>query len=212
MINSSDLYDGVVTRPYKGWSDVRVSVDLTKVQNAMTGNPFFPSPSPSMEVFGEALSAYTSQLAKAGSRDVNAIAAKNARRAALIALSVQLGNSVTDTANGNVEALVSTALPLRKKRQNIILKPPSNLRITNGINPRELDLKVDSVKGALSFGFEYTQDPPTDQSVWVKTICTTSRCTIKNLEPGKKYWFRTFVTGGRGQQIMGDMMLSPFVQ
>jgi len=142
----------------------------------------------------------------------NAIAAKNVRRAALIELSVQLGNSVTSTANGNVEALVSTALPLRKKRQSVVLKPPSNLRVTNGINPRELDLKVDAIKGAHSFGFEYTQDPPTDQSVWVKTICTTSRCTIKNLEPGKKYWFRTFVTGGRGQQIMGDMMLSPFVQ
>ena len=212
FMKASDLYDGVVIRPYNSWSDVKFSAEMQKVQNAMTQNPLFPTPSPSMEVFADALTAYVSQLAKAGSRDANAVAAKNARRAALVALCVQLGYSVSNVANGDVEALVSTGLPLRRKRQTVMLNPPSNLRISNGKNPGELDLKVDGMKGAVSFGFEYTMDPPTDQSVWVKTICTTSRCTIKNLQPGKKYWFRTFVIGSKGQQVMGDTLLSPFVQ
>jgi len=34
----------------------------------------------------------------------------------------------------------------------------------------------------------------------------------RGLEPGKKYWFRTFVTGSKGQQVMGTMLLSPYVQ
>jgi len=39
-----------------------------------------------MEVFGAAMAAYLTQLAKAAGRDATAIAAKNARRADLIAL------------------------------------------------------------------------------------------------------------------------------
>lgn len=212
MNKTSDLFNGVVTKPYNTWSDTRLSSEMQKVLAAMTGNTLFPSPSPSMKVFGAAVADYVSQLAKAGTRDANSIAAKNARRNNLIALVVQLGFSVSGTAKGDVEALVSTALPMGKRRQSIVLVPPSNLRVTNGINPAELDIRVDTIKGSRSFGFEYTQDPPTPESVWVKTICATSRCTIKGLEPGKKYWIRTFVTGSKGQQIMGDMMLSPFVQ
>ena len=212
MNKTSDLYDGVVTRPYKAWTDSKLSSETMKIDSSMAKNTYFPSPSPTMKVFSAAVATFISQLAKAGTRDMNAVATKNVRREELIALCVQLGNSVTETAKGNVEALVSTSMPLRKKRQNIVLGQPANLRITNGINPGELDLRVDTVQGSKSFGFEYTQDPPTPESVWVKTICSTSRCTIKSLEPGKKYWFRTFVTGSRGQQVMGDMLLSPFVQ
>jgi len=212
MLTTSDLYDGVVTRPYKSWSDNKLSSETTKIQFAMIGNVLFPAPSPTMQVFGDAVSAYVTQLAKAGTRDANAVAAKNSRRAELVALCVQLGNSVASTADGNVEALISTALPLRKKRQSVVLAAPSNFRIVNGINSGELDLKVDGQRGASAFGFEYTIDPPTEESVWVKTICTTSRCTIKGLTPGKRYWFRSFVTGSKGQQVTGDMLLSPYVQ
>src|SRR5690242_1305535 len=212
MLTASDLYDGVVTRPFNSWSDTKLSSETSKIQVAMINNPLFPTPNPSMQVFGDAVAAYVSQLAKAGTRDANAVAAKNSRRAELVALCVQLGNSVTSTADGNVEALVSTAMPLRKKRQSIVIAAPSNFRITNGLNSGELDLKVDGQRGVSTFGFEYTIDPPTEESVWVKTICTTSRCTVKGLTPGKKYWFRAFVTGSKGQQVTGEMMISPYVQ
>jgi hypothetical protein len=167
MLTASDLYDGVVTRPYNSWSDTKLSSETSKIQVAMINNPLFPTPNPSMQVFGDAVAAYVSQLAKAGTRDANAVAAKNSRRAELVALCVQLGNSVTSTADGNVEALVSTAMPLRKKRQSIVIEAPSNFRITNGLNSGELDLKVDSQRGVSTFGFEYTVDPPTEESVWV---------------------------------------------
>lgn len=212
MSMTSELFDGVVIRPYNTWSDKTLSTEGTRIQLAMTANPSFPSPNPSMEVFGEAVMGYTSQLAKAATRDANAIAAKNARRAALIALCIELGNSVTSTANGNVEALISSGLPLRKKRRNVVLMPPANFRITNGVNSGELNVKVNGQKGVSTFGFEYTTDPPTPESVWVKALCTTSRCVIKGLVPGKKYWFRAFVTGSKGQQITGEAVLSPYVQ
>jgi hypothetical protein len=212
MSKNSDLYEGQVTRPYKKWSDVKLSVETQRIKLSMFENPFFPNPEPNMTVFGDAIAAYVSQLAKAGTRDSSAIAAKNVRRARLIELVTTLGYSVADQAKGDVEALVSSGLPLKKRRELITLTAPVNLRIINGSNSGELMLSVNTIKGASSFGFEYTVDPPTDKSVWIKTICSTSKCTVKGLEPGKKYWFRAFVTGARGQQITGEMMQSPYVQ
>lgn len=212
MLSASDLYDGVVIRPYNSWSDTKLSSETTRIQLAMTPNPSFPSPNPTMAVFGDAVDAFVTQLAKAGTRDANAVAAKNSRRAELIALCVQLGNSVATTAQGNVELLVSTGIPLKKKPGSIVLEAPSNFRIENGVNSGELEVKVDSQKGATGFGFDYTMDPPTEESVWVKTLCSTSRCTIKGLTPGKRYWFRSLVMGRKGQMVVGDMLLSPYVQ
>ena len=212
MSKNSDLYEGQVTRPYKKWSDVKLSVETQRIKLCMFENPFFPNFEPNMTVLGDAIAAYVSQLAKAGTRDSSAIAAKNVRRARLIELVTTLGYSVAEQARGDVEALVSSGLPLKKRRQLITLTAPVNLRIINGSNAGELMLRVNTIKGASSFGFEYTVDPPTDKSVWIKTICSTSKCTVKGLEPGKKYWFRVFVTGARGQQITGEMMLSPYVQ
>ena len=211
-MKTSDLFYGTVVKPYNSWSDIKLSSEATKIQTAMIDNSLFPDPSPTMLVFRDAVTNYVTQLAKAGTRDMNAVAAKNARRAELIALCIQLGSSVSTTANGDVESLVTSALPLRKQSQSVIITAPVNLRVTNGKNPGELQIKVDSMKGAVSFGFEYTQDPPTAESVWIKSICSTSRCTVKDLEPGKKYWFRTFVTGTKGQMVMGETLLSPYVQ
>ncbi|HEY5371828.1 MAG TPA: hypothetical protein VIJ75_22825 [Hanamia sp.] len=91
MTKTSDLYDGVVARPYNSWSDIKFSAEMQKVQTSMTGNILFPSPVPTMKVFSAAVTDYVSQLAKAGTRDANAVAAKNVRRKNLIALVVQLG-------------------------------------------------------------------------------------------------------------------------
>ena len=209
---TNDLFDGIVTRPYKNWSDIKLGAETQKILTMLTGNTYVPVTQPTMEVFGAAVGDYALQLSKAASRDSGAIASKNVRRAELISLCVQLGNSVTSSANGDVEALVTTGLPLRKKRQPAVLTVPVNFRITNGVNPRELDVRVDGMKAARAFGFEYTMDPPTDDSVWIRFVSSSSRCTIKGLQAGKRYWFRPFVTGSKGQQITGDAILSPYVQ
>ncbi len=174
-MKTNDLFDGTLTRPYDSWSDPKMSVETVKISNSLKLNPLFPVTSPTNEVFTDAVGAFVLSLAKAGSKDVNAIAAKNARRNELIALCVQLGYSVSNIANGDVEALVSTSMPLRKKRQSSVVVPPSNLRIANGMNPGELDLRVDTMKGAVSFKFRYTEYPPTEASVWAETVCKRSR-------------------------------------
>ena len=211
-MNNSDSFLGAVTKPYNSWSDTQLAVETLVIQSAMTDNPNFPNPTPSIPDFSEMVAVYGQQLSKAASRDANAIAAKNVRRAQLINMCIQLGNSVSDTANGDVEKLISSGLPLKKKPQSVVITAPSNFRITNGINPGELVLKVNSMKGVVSFNFSYTQDPPTETSVWTTTTCSTSRCVVKDLQSGKRYWFKVAAIGRKGQACWGELQLSPYVQ
>ena len=201
-----------VTKPYRTWSDKKLSTETMKIQTALSDNADFPNPVPSVEDYSTTVGAFIVQLAKAGSRDVNAIAAKNARRRELIEATITLGTSVSLTANGDLEMLLSTAFPLRRKSQPVVLAKPTNFRCVNGINPGELDLKVDTMDGVVSFNFTYTVYPPTETAVWTTVSSSKSSCTITGLEPGKKYWFRVAAIGTKGQMVWGETLQSPYVQ
>ncbi len=177
------------TKPFNNWPDKKLAAETKQVALAMTGNAAFPKPNPAILTFSAAVDAFIDQLGKAGSRDMNAVAAKNTKRFELVQLCNSLVNSVASTANGNREMLVSTSLPLRKIPQAVVLRNPENFTVTNGINPGELYLKIKG-SNAHSIIFEYTEDPPTPTSIWTRTTCTSSRCTVSGLEAGKRFWFR----------------------
>jgi hypothetical protein len=212
-MKSQDDFMPTVTAPYNSWSDKKLATETVKIQTAITGNTEFPDTTPSAADYATAVSAYTAQLGKASStRDVNAVAAKNARRRELIASTVTLGTSCSLIANGNLEMLLSTALPLRRKAQPVVLAKPSNFRCTNGINPGELDLKVDTMDGVASFSFTYTEYPPAETAVWTTVTSSKSSCTLTGLTPGKKYWIRVAAIGTKGQMVWGETIQSPYVQ
>lgn len=198
-------------KPFNSWPDKKLATEGKQIELSMLNNPAFPSPEPSITTFSEAVAAFIDQLGKAGSRDATAVAAKNSKRFELVQLCNSLVNSVTSTANGNREMLVSTGLPLRKVPQPVVLRSPQNFMVTNGINPRELNLRIKANK-AKSNIFEYTEDPPTETSVWTRFTCTTSRFTVSGLQSGKRYWFRVASVGGRNQLAWGETILSPYVQ
>jgi hypothetical protein len=212
-MRSDDDFLATVTQPYKSWPDKKLATEAVKIKTAITDNEYFPVITPSAADYSTAVDAYVAQLGKAtGTRDVNAVDQKNARRRELIALTVTLGTSCSLNANGDLEMLRSTALPLRKKAQARILGKPSNFRCTNGINPGELLLKVDTMAGAASFSFTYTEFPPTETSAWTTVTSSKSTCTLTGLTPGKKYWIRVAAIGTKGQMVWGETLQSPFVQ
>ena len=211
MKSQSDFLPSV-TKPYNGWSDKKLATESIKIQTAVTDNPDFPTLVPTPADYAEMVGAFISQLGKAGTRDINAVAAKNARRRELIDATILLGTSASLTANGNLDMLLSTGLPLRKQQQPVVLGKPSNFRCTNGINPGELDLRVDTMDGVVSFNFTYTVYPPAETAVWTTVTSSKSSCTITGLESGKKYWFRVAAIGTKGQMVWGETLQSPYVQ
>ena len=212
-MRSDDDFLGTVNKPFNSWSDKKLATEGVRIQTAITGNTYFPDTTPSALDYSEMVGAYIAQLGKANStRDVNAVAAKNARRRELIEATVTLANSCSLTAGGDLEMLLSTALPLRKKSQTVVLAKPTNFRCTNGINPGELFLKVDTMNGAVSFNFTYTEYPPTETSAWTTVTSSKSTCTLTGLTPGKKYWIRVAAVGSKGQMVWGETIQSPYVQ
>ena len=199
------------TKPFNNWPDKKLASESKQIELAMTGNPAFPDPEPPVLTFSAGVDSFIDALGKAGSRDANAVAAKNTKRFELVQLCNTLVNSVAGTANGNRAMLVSARVPLRKIPQPVVLRNPEHFTITNGINPGELDLKIKG-SNARTIIFEYTEDPPTATSVWTRTTCTSSRCTISGLEAGKKFWFRVAAIGSRNQVAWGETILSPYVQ
>ena len=208
---SSTFYPSVI-RPYNEWSDTKLLTEAMKIQTALTDNPNFTSTIPTVPEFSSAIGNYGNQLSIAGSRDVNAVALKNTKRNELIDMCIQLGNSVQTISNGDIDVLISSAMPLRKKAASIVIGMPTNFRIALGINPGELELKVNNMKGVSTYNYEYTPDPPTANSVWKSNAGTTSRSLVTGLESGKRYWFRIIVLGSKGQKVLGETLLSPYVQ
>jgi len=211
MKQQGDFF-ATVTRPYKTWSDKKLAAETIKIQTAMTGNPDFPNPTPSIADYSAAVADFIAQIGKSGSRDVNAISAKNTSRKALIDLSITLGTYASLTANGNQEMLLSTNIPLRKQAQPVVLGKPSNFRCTNGINPGELLLKIDTMDGVVTFNFMYTVYPPVEGATWTTVSSSKSTCLVTGLEAGKKYWFRVAAIGTNGQMVWGETLQSPYVQ
>lgn len=201
-----------VTRPYNSWSDKKMATGCKQIEEAMKNNPNFPTTDPTIADYSATVDAYIEQLAKAASKDVNNVAAKNVLRSELISQTITLGNSVTATANGNLPALESSLFPMRKKPQKLVLGKPENLKITNGLNAGELVAKVKSMKAAKSFVFAYGADAGEKDFTWTNANCSTSRCKITGLDSGVKYWIKVGAVGGNGQVVWAEPVLSPYVQ
>ncbi len=201
-----------VTQPYNGWGDKILMSGTKQIQTAMTDNPEFPNPVPSMADYGLAVSDFIDKLGKAGSRDTTAIIAKNASRQTLIELTISLGNYAAMASNGVRESLLTTKLPLRKLPQTVVLVKPGNFRCTNGINPGELQLKIDRIDGLVSFNFMYTKFPIVDGAAWETVTSSRSSCLITGLETGSRYAFRVAAIGTNGQMVWGETLQSPIVQ
>ncbi len=211
FMNSMEDFFATPTRPFNNWPDKKLSEQSKAIELALTGNPSFPTVEPPLATYSATVDAFIDQLAKAKTRDMNAVAAKNARRRDLVFSLITLTNSVALTANGNREMLASTLLPLKKAPQPMVLKTPENFRITNGLNPGDLFLKVNGMRKS-SLIFEYTEDPPTAESIWTRISSSKCSCTVSGLQQGKRYWFRVAAVGTHGQLAWGETILSPFVQ
>lgn len=177
------------------------------IYDGMNESTVFINPVPTMEILYTARLAYAAALEKASSRSKNDVAVKNDARQLLTDLLVELGHYVTLTAKGDLTKLIESRFDLRKNREpKPELQQPQNLQLTNGINPGVLIMSVDAVKSARSYSFEYTPDPIGPDSVWVKIAGTSRKCTITNLETGKRIWARVAAVGVRNQFTYSVML------
>jgi len=177
----------------------------------MDGNAYFTSIAADVTAYGELATGFAGKVAVAGNRDKNAVIAKDLLRVELIGTTLNLANSVSKLANGDIQVLGASGMPLRKRVQPIVLTAPTNLAVTAGKVPGQLTITVNRVKGARSYVVKYTLDPQTPDSSWASITSTRRDCTLTGLQSGSKYWIMVGAVGGNEQTLWSLAQLSGYV-
>jgi hypothetical protein len=195
--------------------NLRTSPIAAKVAKArtiitsMTGNPDFPTPSPTLV----AITAVTDDL-EAAAATVQAtkqqlkteVSKQNDKEDAFDAALNQLVGYVQSVA-GDDEALIHSAgMDTRASggQSTSVPELPPALSASAGDHDGEIDLTWDTVPKAKSYVIEKSGDPPTATSWQHAGVSTKSSTTIDGLTPGTRYWFRVAAVGAAGQSGWSD--------
>ncbi|MBO9701851.1 MAG: fibronectin type III domain-containing protein [Sporocytophaga sp.] len=186
----------------KGSSIEEKLILARQIVQALTANEHFPTPFPSLEIVGSTI----------GELDKAFAEVKQARQTVSTRLSIledkssefdsvmnQLAAYVESTAKGDEVKIKLAGMNVKApKTPSAIPSAPVNLQAV-AANEKEIELSWESVKGAKSYVVQLTSDLSKDDSWSVAIISTKARATIKNLESGKKYWFKVAAIASAGQ-------------
>lgn len=156
--------------------------------NAMTGNPYFPNPSPSLADVAAATDALElAQEDMPGGPEATVI--RNIREQALDVLMSNLQIHVEDVAKGNPEIVVSAGMQVRSPKNPIgILPVPNLVEAKNRQAYGEIDLKWTAVKKSSGYRIEGSRNM---EEGW-PMVWESEKASIRivGLIPGEVYWFR----------------------
>ena len=176
----------------------------TDIDSAMTGNAAYPTPNPTLA----ALKLTATNLTKA------VTSANDLRKQSQIATIAQddcedlldadltlLASYVQNTSGGDAAKILTSGMGV--KAESVAagnLPAPGPVAANNGDLPNEVDVSWPRVPGAKSYVGQYATDPNAPDGDWkFGTTSTKSTCTIGNLIPGTRYWFRFAAVGAAGQ-------------
>lgn len=193
---------------FKRYADRALLIVAQAIAAALTGNLYFPTTNPTVATLQTAIGDYTAALAAAALGGKNNIAAKNARRADLIAVLTSLALDIMKQADGDLQKLISSGFPLSKDKTPLgPLGDPQILKLEDGALSGSLVVSINKVTGAQTYGYEYTLDPLTNDSQWTSEIDNKIKHTFSDLEAGKKYWVRVIAYGNDEQETDSDPVL-----
>ncbi len=180
-------------------SDADLIIRSNGILIALTGNPTYPQPSPTLAVVNAGVVQFTNAVSAAAGGGMMLTSAKNDKRADLVALLRDLASYVQLRCKGDLTKLLSSGFPVQKtQRQPVgILPAPANLTVKLGGRSGQLDSKVEPVPGASIYNWRCT--PSTSPSAPVQTPQTTAGShTFSGLTPGMVYSVEVNAVGSAG--------------
>jgi hypothetical protein len=180
-------------------SDALLITDINTILTAMTGNPDYTTPSPTLVIIKAALDSFIAALANAADGGITLTAIKNDRRADLVAVLRELANYVQVACVGDLTVLLSSGFPIQKPQHYPIgtLPAPTNIALALGILSGQLDATMLPVFGAAIYNWRLSAaSAPT---VILQTAQTTSASyTFSDLTPGVIYTIEANAVGSAG--------------
>ncbi len=163
----------------------------------VTGNPAFPTPSPTLAVFTAAVDDLdtTTQSAMNGGRVE--LAARRASQAAALSLARQLGNYVESNCDGSLETLLSSGFDaIKAPTPKVVPGIPGDPRLGYNGTSGQLLFRCKGSSNVRNFSVQRAENadgPWTDQP-----LSTKSSVVFEGLTPGTKYWARARANGSAG--------------
>jgi hypothetical protein len=158
------------------------------IAKAMTGNPSFPNPTPTLAALTAAITALADAETAALARTKGAVLARNNAKTALVTLLKQLRGyiqTIADADTDNSAAIIaSSGIPVRKTP----VHPPRDFHATAGAVSGSAKVVAPAAAHRASYDWEYSPD---GGKTWVAAPSTLgARTTITGLPSGTTVQFR----------------------
>lgn len=180
-------------------------IQLAKtIDTKMDGNAIYPAPAPTLASLKDTAAALSNAMTRAADLRQKSLVATMEQDAAEDALdsAFTLLGAYVESASKGVEAdILSSGMGVKSTATAAgNLSAPGPVAATTGDTSNEVDLGWPRLHGAKSHVIQYATDPNAPDGDWkYGTSSTKSSCTIGNLTPGTRYWFRVAATGSAGQ-------------
>ena len=175
-----------------------------------TNTSDFPTPKPTMPDFKDSIDELFSCVTNAGNGGAIAREAEAAARAALITKMDRLREYCAFEAGDDREKAMRSGFPFTKTRQAQVLGTPDTPHIALTSQPGEVVMTLKKVTAAVSYMHQCSLDPELKDESWVSMNCSTSKCKLTGLIPGKVYYFRVGAVG-RKEQLLYSPTISRMV-
>ena len=174
---------------------------------AMTGNPNFPTPSPTLaalldgserleDAYNEALAARQAAKAKTSVQDDEV--------AGFDLVLMQLANYVENASDGDKAKIESAGFSVRNPPAPIgTLPAPVDLQVAPSEHAGTADVSWKQVRGARAYTIERAADAPALDWGMIGTS-TKKEASLNSMQSGQKYWFRVAAIGAAGQSAYSD--------
>lgn len=186
----------------KGLSRLNTTELLAKagfIAERMTGNPAFPSPTPTLITVGEAITALQTAHVDSLEGGLTAIATRRVREAELRLLLNQVAGHVSSLAEGNELAILSSGFTVvRAGTPSPEPTSPVDVRVSISEHVGRADLRWSAVDVAVSYHTQWTSDP-TNEELWkLVAVSTRAQSKVTGLSSGRVAYFRIAAIGTAG--------------
>ncbi len=176
------------------------------IEAAMTGNPKFADPTPSLAEVSDARVALAAAIPAAAYGDRVMVAKRNSARLVLSKKLVDLCRYVNSASNGDRDvALTSGFLPAKTPDPIPLVDPPYSVSAEPTTKAGQALVRYRTHHGSRTKQIFATTGDPNDESGWQLVGVTTKRSFLAtNLDPEKYYWFKVNVICAAGVSGYSD--------
>ena len=220
LYDSGVFYDAVPSPPTTRKKMAKPKLNLFKltpeqtiqlandIRAAMTGNPNFPTPIPTLTALGALITALQAKVNEFNAAQSTALMKTTERNAALDALRAalsQMSAYVQAASAGDEGKIQSAGMSIRGTPAPVgVPAQVMNLSVTAGDNEGELDHQWDPGTDVSGYEVQTSPDPITPNS-WVNhPSVTRSRTTTTGHTSGQRIWSRVRAFGPAGPGPWSD--------